>query len=83
LIPPGVISLEAVTRVLWTIPITLAAIVFLIGMRRGYALHGASMKPVFLPPAFGKVVQYIREIQNREMPANRSSVNDVTNAFEE
>ena len=83
LIPPGVISLEAVTRILWTIPITLAAIVFLIGMRRGYALHGASMKPVFLPPAFGKVVQYIREIQNREMPANRSSVNDVTNAFEE
>jgi hypothetical protein len=65
------------------IPISFAAIVFLIGMRKGYALHGASMNPVFLAPAFGKSVQYIREIQNREIAGNRTIVQDETEASEE
>ncbi|HXZ90338.1 MAG TPA: glycosyltransferase [Candidatus Dormibacteraeota bacterium] len=80
---PTSINLEAVIRLLWVIPIALAAIVFIIGMRKGYALHGASMNPVFLSPAFGKSVQYIREIQDREIAGNRTTVLDETNAAEE
>ena len=65
LLPSGLISVGSVVRFLWLVPISLAIIVFLIGMRKGYALHGASIKPVFLSPAFGKAVEYIRETQNQ------------------
>jgi hypothetical protein len=83
LIPPNIINLEAVIRILWVIPISFAAIVFIIGMRKGYALHGASMNPVFLSPAFSKSVQYIREIQDREIAGKRTTVQDETNTPDE
>jgi glycosyltransferase involved in cell wall biosynthesis len=79
----GAISLGSIARLLWIIPITFAAIAFLIGMRSGYALHGASMNPVFLPPAFRKTVQYIREIQNQETIAGPSNLEDETKVAEE
>ncbi|HYB84234.1 MAG TPA: glycosyltransferase [archaeon] len=76
LLPTAVIRVEALIRFLWLVPISIAAVVFLIGMRRGYALHGASMKPVFLPPEFSEAVKYIRETQNREITENRPDKND-------
>jgi glycosyltransferase involved in cell wall biosynthesis len=83
LLPARVVSVQTVVRFLWLVPIAFAAIVFLIGMRKGYALHGASMNPVFLPPAFGEAVKYIRETQNQEITEDRVSKQDVTETSEE
>jgi len=77
LLPTGAINLETIFRLVWLVPISFAVIVFLVGMRKGYALHGASVNPVFLPPAFGPAVQYIREMQNRETAENRAAAHDV------
>jgi len=64
--PLHIATIQTAIRFLWLAPISLAVLAFLIGMRKGYALHGASMKPVFLSPAFEKAIQYIRETQNQE-----------------
>ena len=50
---------------LWLIPISLALLLFIIGARNGYALHGAQLEPVFLPPSFTETIEYIRENQNQ------------------
>ena len=83
LLAASVVSVGTVIRFLWLVPITVAVLVFLVGMRKGYALHGVSMNPVFLPPAFGEAVQYIREIQNRGLTENASSNQTVLEAPEE
>jgi len=86
LFPIALVRVESAVRFLWLIPISIAAIAFLIGMRRGYALHGASMTPVFLSPAFGQAVQYIREMKNREIngnPTTNRDEEDATKTFEE
>jgi len=71
----GGIGLASTTGLLWLIPISIGTLLFLIGMRRGYALHGATLNRIFLPPSFNQAVQYIREMQNREMgaPIQKSS----------
>jgi glycosyltransferase involved in cell wall biosynthesis len=69
----GGFSPESVIRLLWLLPVSIAAIVFLFGLRKGYALHGPTIEPVFLPPAFSDAVQYVREMQtqgNTELPTN-------------
>ena len=38
---------------------------FLIGIRRGYALQGATISPIYLPPSFSEAIQYVREQQSR------------------
>ena len=81
-LPTGVANVEAV-RFLWLAPLLIAAIVFLIEMRQGYALHGASIKPVFLSPAFSKAIQYIREMQNEGFAENHNAKQDVTKPPEE
>jgi hypothetical protein len=63
------INMEGVIRFLWLIPISIGVIVFLIGMRQGYALQGATIKPIFLPPSFSQAVQYVRDMQNQEIAA--------------
>ena len=62
--PIAGISLENILRVLWLFPISIGLIIFLIGMRQGYALHGATITPVYLPRSFTKAIQYVRETQN-------------------
>jgi glycosyltransferase involved in cell wall biosynthesis len=68
--PIAGISPENIIRILWLLPISIGLIIFLIGMRQGYALHGATITPVFLPPSFTKAVQYVRETQNRSTQNN-------------
>jgi hypothetical protein len=46
---------------------------FLIGARKGYALHGATLDPIYLPPSFSEAVQYVRDQQNRPWD-NRGNV---------
>ena len=57
--------METAIGLLWLVPISLAALLFLIGARKGYALHGATLEPIYLPPSFGEAVQYMREQQSR------------------
>jgi hypothetical protein len=61
----GGINIEAAIRLLCLVPISIGVIVFLIGMRQGYALNGATIAPVFLPPSFSQAVQYVREMQSK------------------
>jgi glycosyltransferase involved in cell wall biosynthesis len=79
----GNVSPDYVIRLLWLLPILIGAIVFLIGMRQGYALNGASMKPVFLSPSFGQVVEYIREMQGRGLAAVQPSTRNLTDESNE
>ena len=77
LLPRGTIGPETVVGFLWLLPISIGLIVFLIGMRNGYALHGATVDPVFLPPSFNQAVQYVREMQTREMTVTSSDTQDA------
>jgi len=65
LVPNNGTRLETVIGLLWVVPISLAAILFLIGARKGYALHGATLAPIYLPPSFSEAVQYVRDQQSR------------------
>jgi hypothetical protein len=83
LIPIGGIHIEVVIRFLWLFPISIGVIVFLIGMRQGYALHGATIKPVFLPPSFTSAVQYVREKQNQGNVSNSTDMAEPNEQPEE
>lgn len=50
---------------LWLIPISVALLLFVVRLRKGYSLHGARLDPVFLPPSFGEAIEYIRETQDK------------------
>jgi hypothetical protein len=50
---------------LWLVPIAFGLVVFLIRIRKGYAIHGASLNPVFLPQPFREAIEYVRETQDR------------------
>jgi hypothetical protein len=77
------INLESVIRLLWLFPISIAALVFLVGMRKGYALHGATMNPIFLPPSFSQAIQYIRERQNRDVVFGATSTRNSAQQLED
>jgi glycosyltransferase involved in cell wall biosynthesis len=81
-IPNGMVGIESVIRILWIVPVSIGAIVFLVGLRKGFAFHGASINAVFLPSAFGKAVQYIREMKDRRLTDHRSSMEEVTETGE-
>jgi len=65
LVPNAGTKMETVIGFLWMVPISLAAVMFLIGARKGYALHGATLDPIHLPPSFSEAVQYVRDQQSR------------------
>ena len=65
LVPNAGTRMETAIGLLWLVPISLAALLSLIGARKGYALHGATLEPIYLPPSFGEAVQYMREQQSR------------------
>ena len=73
LVPNAGTRMEAVIGFLWVVPISLAAAMFLIGARKGYALHGATLDPIYLPHSFSEAVQYVRDQQSRPWD-NRGNV---------
>jgi glycosyltransferase involved in cell wall biosynthesis len=77
LVPNAGTRMEAVIGFLWVVPISLAAVMFLIGARKGYALHGATLDPIYLPPSFSEAVQYVRDQQSRPW-YNRGNVPNFT-----
>ena len=81
--PIAGIGLENAIRILWLFPISVGAIIFLIGMRQGYALNGATITPVFLPPSFTKAVQYVRETQDRSTQNSLRDTSEPTDQLNE
>ena len=47
------------------IPLSAALVLFAIGARRGYALHGATLKPIYLPQSFSEAIEHMRQIQDQ------------------
>jgi len=66
IIPTFGTRLESTIALLWMFPIAFGAIIFLLGIRKGFALHGATLVPIYLPPSFTEAVQYVREMQNKD-----------------
>lgn len=47
------------------VPISLALTIFAVQARKGFALHGAASRPIFLPRPFGEAIKYIRSVQDK------------------
>jgi hypothetical protein len=60
---PGIILLGIM------LPLLIALLAFGFGARKGYALHGATLKPIFLPQSFDDTIKYIRDRQDRAQHA--------------
>jgi glycosyltransferase involved in cell wall biosynthesis len=73
LVPSMHSQVERLIGLLWVVPITVAAIIFLVGVRKGFALHGATLDPIHLPASFTEAIQYIREMQNSRPPEKRDN----------
>jgi len=73
---------ETVIRYLSILPISIALILFLIGMREGYSLQGATLKPIFLPSSFSEAVQYVREMQTRRVADKPPTIDSTTDSNE-
>jgi glycosyltransferase involved in cell wall biosynthesis len=56
-------NLPQILADIWTLPVTVTFIIFLFRARKGYALHGPTRKPIYLPPSFGEAVDRVRSIQ--------------------
>ena len=76
LFPNAGTRIETSIGLLWVVPISLAAVLFLIGARKGYALHGATLAPIYLSPSFSEAVQYVRDQQSRPLD-NRGNAPNV------
>jgi len=46
-------------------PISLALLIFAIQARQGFALHGITSRPVYLPRPFDEAIKYVRGIQDK------------------
>ncbi|WP_455283772.1 glycosyltransferase [[Eubacterium] cellulosolvens] len=73
MLPGTKVELSQLLAHLWLVPISIALILFLIGARKGYALHGARLSPIYLPQSFSEAVQYIRESQDQHQSGSYAS----------
>lgn len=62
---------------LWLAPISVALLMFLISRRKGYAIHGARLSPIFLPHSFKEAIEYVREKRDRVQPTETSNASSV------
>jgi D-inositol-3-phosphate glycosyltransferase len=68
LIPDKILGLQQEPVILTLLPATVAFLFFLNGARRGFALQGAALTPVYLPQSFAEAVTYIRKMQDQPRP---------------
>jgi glycosyltransferase involved in cell wall biosynthesis len=82
LIPAIGSELPHILATIWTVPIFVALLLFLIRARKGFALHGVRLDPAYLPQSFGEAIKYIREMQDRIQPkkSNNTNVNALNRA---
>ena len=71
------VEISQVLGVLWLLPISAASLFFAAKLRKGYALHGARMHPLFLPPSFREAIEYIRQIKEGHAPVGTEKVQSV------
>ncbi|HUK28476.1 MAG TPA: glycosyltransferase family 4 protein [Candidatus Acidoferrales bacterium] len=82
LAPTLVPQTERVISILWIAPIAIATIILLIGTRKGFTLHGATLEPIHLPASFGEAIQYIREMQNKQSAEKNAEPVDLLDSTE-
>jgi len=73
-IPVLGIELSRILAVLWAFPIIGAFVVFLLQVRKGYALHGATLKPIYLPHSFRDAIAFIRDNQSNNEPVTNQTL---------
>ena len=52
------------------LPVVVASVLFALGARKGYLLHGPTLKPTYLPQSFGEAIKYIRSVQDARSSAH-------------
>lgn len=68
---PGIApEMAQVLAGIWIIPISLSLLPFLYSVRKGYAFHGATRNPIYLPQSFHETVAYLREVQDQTAPGD-------------
>ena len=82
-VPNAGTRLETIIRLLWVVPFYLTAVLFLIGARKGYALHGATLEPIYLPPSFSEAVQYVRDMQSQLLDNSGNAPNTSEESTDE
>jgi hypothetical protein len=63
LLPNSITMVQRILSLIFLAPVSVALILFAFGARKGFALHGASLQPVYLPFPFSEAIGHIREIQ--------------------
>jgi hypothetical protein len=63
LMPTASLELREVLANAWVGAILIALLIFLIRARTGFALHGATSNPIYLPRSFREAIDYIRSMQ--------------------
>jgi D-inositol-3-phosphate glycosyltransferase len=73
-------SILQTVRILWLLPISAASLFFAANLRKGYALHGTRMNPIFLSPSFREAVEYIRQMRGGPPPVRieKTQTDDFT-----
>jgi len=77
LMPNLRLEISQVLGALWLLPISAASLFFAAKLRKGYALHGARMHPIFLSPSFREAIKYIREIKEGHAPVGTEKVQSI------
>ena len=65
---------------IWAVPVTVSLLLFLYTTRKGYALHGPTFNPIYLPQSFSEAIEYIRDMQDQIQ--SKSHRNDSANESE-
>src|SRR5208282_3739803 len=66
---------------IWIVPVTISLLFFLYTARKGYALHGPTFNPIYLPQSFSEAIEYIRDMQDQIQ--SKSQRNDSKNESED
>ena len=58
------------------LPFLIGLVMFGFGARKGFALHGATLKPIVLPQSFGEAIEHIRARQDHAEEIYRERVSE-------
>jgi len=80
-VPSLIPSLPRILADIWILPVIAGIFLFLIKARKGYALHGPTRNPIYLPPSFAEAIDRIRKIQHGEGPPSQRDDTPDTEAL--
>ena len=63
-------QLPQILAFIWLIPISIAALLFLVSTRAGFALRTGTAGQIYLPRSFTEAVDYVREVQDQAHPVS-------------